>query len=121
VPILDLAGSCGFYLFYVFPRFVVFGSPLPLFPFSVLWGLSYEVFIRGFISSLPQRAWDKKTLLLLLLLLLYPGNRRPHLHGLRRISPSSRRPGNRRPHLHGLRRMPPSSRHPGNRRPYLHG
>jgi hypothetical protein len=29
---LDLAGSCGFYLFYVFPRFVVFGSPLPLFP-----------------------------------------------------------------------------------------
>jgi hypothetical protein len=37
------------------------------------------------------------------------------------MSPSSRRPGNRRPHLHGLRRMPPSSRHPGNRRPYLHG
>jgi hypothetical protein len=33
---------------------------LPLFPFSVLWGLSSEVFIRGFISSLPQRAWDKK-------------------------------------------------------------
>jgi hypothetical protein len=33
---LDLAGSCGFYLFYVFPRFVVFGSTLPLFPlFSV--------------------------------------------------------------------------------------
>jgi hypothetical protein len=31
-----------------------------LFPFSVLWGLSSEVFIRGFISSLPQRAWDKK-------------------------------------------------------------
>ena len=69
MPILDLAGSCGFYLFYVFPRFVVFGSPLPLFPFSVLWGLSSEVFIRGFISSLPQRAWDKKALLLLLLLL----------------------------------------------------
>jgi hypothetical protein len=42
-----------------------------LFPFSVLWGLSSEVFIRGFISSLPQRAWDKKALLLLLLLLLY--------------------------------------------------
>jgi hypothetical protein len=42
---------------------------LPLFPFSVLWGLSSEVFIRGFISSLPQRAWDKKALLLLLLLL----------------------------------------------------
>jgi hypothetical protein len=41
-----------------------------LFPFSVLWGLSSEVFIRGFISSLPQRAWDKKALLLLLLLLL---------------------------------------------------
>jgi hypothetical protein len=39
-------------------------------PFSVLWGLSSEVFIRGFISSLPQRAWDKKALLLLLLLLL---------------------------------------------------
>jgi hypothetical protein len=38
---------------------------LPLFPFSVLWGLSSEVFIRGFISSLPQRAWDKKALLLL--------------------------------------------------------
>jgi hypothetical protein len=37
------------------------------------------------------------------------------------MSPSSRRPGNRRPHLHGLRRMPPSSRHPGNRHPYLHG
>jgi hypothetical protein len=33
--------------------------------------LSSEVFIRGFISSLPQRAWDKKALLLLLLLLLY--------------------------------------------------
>jgi hypothetical protein len=32
--------------------------------------LSSEVFIRGFISSLPQRAWDKKALLLLLLLLL---------------------------------------------------
>ena len=60
MSILDLAGPCGFYLFYVFPRFVVFGSPLPLFPFSVLWGLSSEVFIRGFISSLPQRAWDKK-------------------------------------------------------------
>jgi hypothetical protein len=43
---------------------------LPLFPFSVLWGLSSEVFIRGFISSLPQRAWDKKALLLLLLLLI---------------------------------------------------
>ena len=70
MSILDLAGPCGFYLFYVFPRFVVFGSPLPLFPFSVLWGLSSEVFIRGFISSLPQRAWDKKALLLLLLLLL---------------------------------------------------
>ena len=69
MSILDLAGPCGFYLFYVFPRFVVFGSPLPLFPFSVLWGLSSEVFIRGFISSLPQRAWDKKALLLLLLLL----------------------------------------------------
>ena len=68
MSILDLAGPCGFYLFYVFPRFVVFGSPLPLFPFSVLWGLSSEVFIRGFISSLPQRAWDKKALLLLLLL-----------------------------------------------------
>jgi hypothetical protein len=27
--------------------------------------LSSEVFIRGFISSLPQRAWDKKALLLL--------------------------------------------------------
>ena len=67
MSILDLAGPCGFYLFYVFPRFVVFGSPLPLFPFSVLWGLSSEVFIRGFISSLPQRAWDKKALLLLLL------------------------------------------------------
>ena len=66
MSILDLAGPCGFYLFYVFPRFVVFGSPLPLFPFSVLWGLSSEVFIRGFISSLPQRAWDKKALLLLL-------------------------------------------------------
>jgi hypothetical protein len=25
-----------------------------------LWGLSSEVFIRGFISSLPQRAWDKR-------------------------------------------------------------
>jgi hypothetical protein len=44
---------------------------LPLFPFSVLWGLSSEVFIRGFISSLPQRAWDKKALLLLLLLFQY--------------------------------------------------
>jgi hypothetical protein len=42
---------------------------LPLFPFSVLWGLSSEVFIRGFISSLPQRAWDKKALLLLFVLL----------------------------------------------------
>ena len=70
MSILDLAGPCGFYLFYVFPRFVVFGSPLPLFPFSVLWGLSSEVFIRGFISSLPQRAWDKKALLLLLLLIV---------------------------------------------------
>jgi hypothetical protein len=39
-------------------------------PFSFLWGLSSEVFIWGFISSLPQRAWDKKALLLLLLLLL---------------------------------------------------
>jgi hypothetical protein len=43
-----------------------------LFPFSVLWGLSSEVFIRGFISSLPQRAWDKKALLLLLLLTKVP-------------------------------------------------
>ena len=75
MSILDLAGPCGFYLFYVFPRFVVFGSPLPLFPFSVLWGLSSEVFIRGFISSLPQRAWDKKALLLLLLLFEYQGPR----------------------------------------------
>jgi hypothetical protein len=36
--------------------------------------LSSEVFIRGFISSLPQRAWDKKALLLLLLLLLLAGH-----------------------------------------------
>jgi hypothetical protein len=55
-----------FISFYVFPRFVVFGSPLPLSLFSFLWGLSSEVFIWGFISSLPQRAWDKKALLLLL-------------------------------------------------------
>jgi hypothetical protein len=33
--------------------------------------LSSEVLIWGFISSLPQRAWDKKALLLLL---LYPNN-----------------------------------------------
>jgi hypothetical protein len=88
VSILDLAGPCGFYLFYVFPRFVVFGSPLPLFPFSVLWGLSSEVFIRGFISSLPQRAWDKKALLLLLLLLLLKNNRlEPGQHYGSRLQP----------------------------------
>jgi len=86
VSILDLAGPCGFYLFYVFPRFVVFGSPLPLFPFSVLWGLSSEVFIRGFISSLPQRAWDKKALLLLLLL-LYIGVMTGKVYGLRPKQP----------------------------------
>jgi hypothetical protein len=43
-----------------------FDSPLPLSLFSFLWGLSSEVFIWGFISSLPQHAWDKKALLLLL-------------------------------------------------------
>jgi hypothetical protein len=47
-----------------FPVSSFFGSPLPLSPFSFLWGLSSEVFIWGFISSLPQRAWDKKALLL---------------------------------------------------------
>jgi hypothetical protein len=61
----------GFISFYVFPISSFFGSPLPLSPFSFLWGLSSEVFIWGFISSLPQRAWDKKVLLLLLLLLLW--------------------------------------------------
>ena len=71
MSILDLAGPCGFYLFYVFPRFVVFGSPLPLFPFSVLWGLSSEVFIRGFISSLPQRAWDKKGFVVVVVVVVF--------------------------------------------------
>jgi hypothetical protein len=66
---LDLAGSCGFYLFMCFPVSSFFSSPLPLSPFSFLWELSSEVFIWGFISSLPQHAWDKKALLLLLLLL----------------------------------------------------
>jgi hypothetical protein len=50
----------GFISFYVFPVSSFFGSPLSLSPFSFLWGLSSEVFIWGFISSLPQRAWDKK-------------------------------------------------------------
>jgi hypothetical protein len=50
-----------------FPVSSFFGSPLPLFPFFSL-GLSSEVFIRDFISSLLQHAWDKKVLLLLLLL-----------------------------------------------------
>jgi hypothetical protein len=59
----------GFISFMCFPVSSFFGSPLPLFPFFFfLWALSSEVFIRGFISSLPQRAWDKKALLLLLLL-----------------------------------------------------
>jgi hypothetical protein len=43
---------------------------LPLFPFSVLWGLSSEVFIRGFISSLPQRAWDKKGFVVVVVVVL---------------------------------------------------
>jgi hypothetical protein len=64
---LDLAGSCGFYLFYVFPRFVVFRFSFAFVSPFFLWELSSEVFIRGFISSLPQRAWEKKALLLLLL------------------------------------------------------
>jgi hypothetical protein len=50
----------GFISFMCFPVSSFFGSPLPLFPLFFLWGLSSEVFIRGFISSLPQRAWDKK-------------------------------------------------------------
>jgi hypothetical protein len=54
-----------------FPVSSFFGSPLPLSPFSFLWGLSSEVFIWGFISSLPQRAWDKKALLLLLFMEKY--------------------------------------------------
>jgi hypothetical protein len=45
-----------------FPASSFYGSPLPLSPFSFLWRLSSEVFIWGFISSLPQRAWDKKAL-----------------------------------------------------------
>jgi hypothetical protein len=52
-------------LFMCFPVSSFFSSLLPLSPFSFLWGLSSAVFIRGFISSLPQRAWDKKALLLL--------------------------------------------------------
>jgi hypothetical protein len=62
----------GFISFYVFSRFVVFRFSfafVSLF-FSFLWGLSSKVFIWGFISSLLQRAWDKKALWLLLLLLL---------------------------------------------------
>jgi hypothetical protein len=49
-----------------FPVSSFFGSPLSLCPFSFLWELSSEVFIWSFISSIPQRAWDKKDLLLLL-------------------------------------------------------
>jgi hypothetical protein len=60
----------GFISFMCFPVSSFFGSPLPLFPFFSL-GLSSEVFIRGFISSLPQHAWDKKALLLLLYVNVY--------------------------------------------------
>jgi hypothetical protein len=55
-----------------FPVSSFFGSPLLLSPFSLLWGLSSEAFIEGLISSLPQRAWDKKALLLLLLMNIGP-------------------------------------------------
>jgi hypothetical protein len=73
------------------------------------------------ISVSASLGFDPITWLLLPISRHRPGNRRPHLNGLRRMSPSSHRPGNRRPHLHGLRRMPPSSRRPGNRRPNRHG
>jgi hypothetical protein len=66
VPLQILLVLVGFISFYVFPVSSFFGSPLPLSPFSFLWGLSSKVFIWGFISSLLQRAWDKKALLLLL-------------------------------------------------------
>jgi hypothetical protein len=52
-----------------FPVSSFFGSPLPLSPFFSSLGVSSEVFICGFISSLSQRVWDKNALLLLLLLL----------------------------------------------------
>jgi hypothetical protein len=58
----------GFISFYVFSRFVVFRFSFAFVSLFFSLGLSSEVFIRGFISSLPQRAWDKKALLLLLLL-----------------------------------------------------
>jgi hypothetical protein len=62
-----------------FPVSSFFGSPLPLFPLFSLWGLSSEVFIWGFISSLPQRAWDKKALLLLLLFVAFDRDMNPVL------------------------------------------
>jgi hypothetical protein len=46
---LDLAGSCGLYLFYVFSRFVVFRFSFAFVSLFFLWGLNSEVFIRGFI------------------------------------------------------------------------
>jgi hypothetical protein len=69
---LDLAGSCGFYLFYVFPRFVVFGSPLPLFPlFFGGWALrfSYGVSSLAYPNMLGIKGF---VVVVCLLLYFYP-------------------------------------------------
>jgi hypothetical protein len=50
---LDLAGSCEFYLFLLFSRFVVFRFSFAFVSIFFSLVLSSEVFIWGFISNLP--------------------------------------------------------------------